>query len=112
MIFPKNVALPVTHSNESSVAGDADFALSSQTQQLKCAFSELSEVQFDPAANSRVHFTEDALDNLSQADSAHSIGVEASQTPAPAFDTVIQPYLNTLPASISQHSIFTLPKPT
>ena len=88
------------HSNESSVIGR------DETQTRKCAFSELSEVQFDSAA-ARGVFTE-GTDNFSQADSSQSANNTFSTLP---FDPVMLPYVSTLPASISQHSLFTLPKP-
>ena len=49
-------------------------------------------------------------DGFSQLDSAQSVAA-TTETVVPAFDQALQPYANTLPSQISQHSVFVLPKP-
>ena len=49
-------------------------------------------------------------DVFSQLDSAQSSAVNTEIVAA--FDQALQPYANTLPSQISQHSVFVLPKPS
>ena len=97
MVIP---GAPVAYSNESST-GDIDFVFEEETnstRERKVSGSS-NEEQAKVAYSA---FTEN--DNFSQVD---------SETPClqAAFDTVIQPYVSTLPPQISQHSVFILPKP-
>lgn len=128
-MFPRSSALPGALLKELSVSRDrTDSAMGAEelrhansAQKRKITFSEISEVAFDPLAVRGGVFTE-GTDNFSQIDSAQSAcntsSIEKSNCGTAAttisqlapFDPVMMPYVNSLPTSISQHSIFTLPK--
>ena len=78
MVITETNALPATHSNESSAAGDTDFVFlhdgftntNSTTNPRK--ISSDYETQFDPPAAKVVYGAFEENDNFSQADSIQS----------------------------------------
>lgn len=118
VIVPTSV--PATHSNESSTGRYPDFGFqqddtvnSTRPRQASSSQSS-SDVQFD-STGARVAFASLTENDASSAiDSTQSVNNTFTllNGQVPAFEATVQPYLSTLPPQISQHSVFTLPKPS
>ena len=102
-VFAAVDAQPAAHSDESSNdfnfrRQQTDNLVEDETNSTACKRKLSSDVDYELNHNTG---------GFSQVDSTQS-GVIAEPT---AFDQVVMPFVNTLPSQISQHSIFTLPKP-